>query len=159
MASQSKADELSRVISDLKKQRDEYLAQIERIDATFEQYGIDPDSLSGGTTARRKKSAGKKASTKKASKKKATRKKAAKKKAGRKKGTRKKRATFERTGEESVLAFVKYHGKPTAKEVNEHWQAEGRGGKADNALSKLVKENKLKRVSAPGERGSRYQVK
>lgn len=71
-------------------------------------------------------------------------------------GQRRRRKKFRMTGEESVLAFVKKHGRPTAKEVNEHWKKEGRGGKADNTLSKLVKEGKLKRIPAEDARGSRY---
>ena len=140
MASQSKADELSKIINELKKERDEHVAAIERIDATFQQYGIDPENVTGGgRTTRRKKST------------------TARKKRGAKKKRSRTRGRFSRTGEESVLAFVKWHGSPTAREVNEHWQAEGRGGKADNTLSKLVTQGKLKRFKHQG-RGSRYQA-
>jgi hypothetical protein len=58
-----------------------------------------------------------------------------------------------------VTSFIKSHGHPTAAEVNAHWRKEGRGGKADNALSKLVKLGTLKRQAAKsGERGGRYVV-
>lgn len=81
--------------------------------------------------------------------------------AGKKTGgrRRRRRGSFEKSGEESVLAFVQANGEPNAAEVNKHWQGEGRGGKADNALSKLVKAGLLKRVEVSGERGGRYTAK
>ena len=39
-----------------------------------------------------------------------------------------------------------------------HWASEGRGGTADNALSKLVRDRKIKRIPLVGERGSHYAV-
>jgi hypothetical protein len=73
-------------------------------------------------------------------------------------GGRRKRGSFSISGEESVFQFVKSTGKPNAAEVNKHWQKEGRGGKADNTLTKLVKDGRLKRVQVKGERGGRYQA-
>ena len=35
---------------------------------------------------------------------------------------------------------------------------EGRGGKADNSLTRLVKDGRIKRVQVKGERGGRYRV-
>ena len=46
----------------------------------------------------------------------------------------------------------------SAADVNKHWQGEGRGGKADNTLTKLVKDGKLKRHEVKGERGGRYSI-
>ena len=71
---------------------------------------------------------------------------------------RRKRGSFSVSGEQSILAFVKKHGSPSTAEVNKHWHGEGRGGKADNALTKLVKQGALKRVKSKDARGSRYQV-
>jgi len=71
---------------------------------------------------------------------------------------RKRRGSFTMSGDESILAFVKSAGSPTTKEVNQHWKGEGRGGSADNALTKLVKTKKLKRINIKGERGSKYSV-
>ncbi len=68
------------------------------------------------------------------------------------------RGKFETTGDESVLAFIKKHGRPSAKEVNEHWSKEGRGGSANNALTKLVQAGTVKRVEADDARGGRYVV-
>jgi hypothetical protein len=69
---------------------------------------------------------------------------------------RRKRARFSMSGEESILAFIKANKKPTTQDLKKHWSSEGRGGTADNALSKLVKERKLKREPLDGQRGSRY---
>ena len=71
---------------------------------------------------------------------------------------RKRRGSFTMSGDESILAFIKSAGTPTTKEVNQHWKGEGRGGSADNALTKLVKTKKLKRINIKGERGSKYSV-
>lgn len=73
-------------------------------------------------------------------------------------GRRRKRGNFSMSGDESILAFIKKAGSPSTKEVNQHWKSEGRGGSADNALTKLVKLKKLKRSSVKGQRGSQYSV-
>ncbi len=60
-----------------------------------------------------------------------------------------------------MIGFIKSHGKPTAAEVNASIGRKRRpsGGKADNALSKLVKLGTLKRQAAKaGDRGGRYVV-
>jgi hypothetical protein len=73
-------------------------------------------------------------------------------------GRRRKRGSFAMSGDESIFAFIKKAGSPTTKEVNQHWKGEGRGGTADNALTKLVKLKKLKRINVKGQRGSQYSV-
>lgn len=65
---------------------------------------------------------------------------------------------FTTTGVESVLAFISKRGNPTSAEVNQHWQTEGRSGKADITLSQLTKAKKLKRTANPAGRGSRYTI-
>ena len=79
---------------------------------------------------------------------------------GPKPGARSKRTRnrFSTTGDESVLAFVRKHGKPTTAEVQAHWTSEGRGASADNSLSKLYKEKKVKRETNKQGRGSRYTI-
>jgi len=157
------ASELAEIIEKLKKEKAEHEKKIAEIDSIFEKYGIDAESATRkkpgpkpGAT-RKKRGPKKKTTTKKATtKKKTTKKKTTKKKAGAKRG--RKRQTFSKSGEESVLDFVREAGSPNSAEVNAHWEAEGRKGRADNALSKLVSDGKLKRVNAPGERGSRYKV-
>jgi len=77
---------------------------------------------------------------------------------GKKSGGKRRRRSFPMSGDESIMAFIKSAGNPTTKDVNKHWKAEGRGGTADNALTKLVKLKKIKRMSLKGERGSKYSV-
>lgn len=134
------AKELTALVAKLRTQRKEHEDAIAEIDRVFEGLGIE----SGGGVRRGRK--------KKATSAKATR---GRKTDGRR---RRKRGRFKQTADESILAFVKKAGKPTTAEVNKHWQAEGRGGKADNALTKLVQTRKLKRVKDKSVRGSRYTL-
>jgi hypothetical protein len=62
------------------------------------------------------------------------------------------------TGEESVLAFIREHGKPTTAEINDHWKSEGRPGVANPTVARLLKRGLLKRENDPAVRGSRYSV-
>jgi len=72
--------------------------------------------------------------------------------------TGRKRKTYDTTAEQSVLAFVKQAGQPTTRQIKQHWASEGRRGSADNELSRLVKNKKLKRTPILGQRGSRYSL-
>ncbi|MCE9592206.1 MAG: hypothetical protein K8S99_17005 [Planctomycetes bacterium] len=130
------ADHLNHLISKLRAEYTELTGRLGELEETFSKLGIT--SAGGKTAARRGRPP-----------------KAAKASAG-KPGRRRKRGTFSKSGEESVVDFVKKHGKPNAAEVNKHWSGEGRGGKADNALGRMVKAGKLKRVKVKGERGARY---
>lgn len=65
---------------------------------------------------------------------------------------------FAVTGDESVLGFIRKRGNPTTSEVQAHWTGEGRGASADNSLSKLFKEKKIKREPNKQGRGSRYTI-
>ena len=71
---------------------------------------------------------------------------------------RRRRSKFAMSAEDSVLAFVTANKSPTTQEVNQHFAAEGRGGSADNTLSKLVKEGRLLREPLKDQRGSRYNL-
>jgi len=72
---------------------------------------------------------------------------------------RRSRGSYATTGEESVLAFIKINKKPTTSEIKAHWASESRLGTADNVLSKLFREKKVKRTPlGKGIRGSRYSV-
>jgi cell division septum initiation protein DivIVA len=71
---------------------------------------------------------------------------------------RRRRGKFAVSGDESIIAFIKERKNPTTKDLTKHWASEGRGGTAANALSRLVKEKKLKRTPLEGERGSRYSL-
>ena len=127
---------MSKLVAERKKNLDKIArlqAKVDQVDAIFSGLGI---SLQGNDGAPRR---GRKPGRR-----------------GPKPGRRRGRGSFPISGEESVLAFIKKHGNPSTSEVNEHWHGEGRGGKADNTLSKLVKVKQLKRVSADDARGSRY---
>jgi hypothetical protein len=65
---------------------------------------------------------------------------------------------FAMSGEASILAFVKSKGNPVGRDIEAKWKSEGRKGRAINAVSKLVREKKLKRTPLKGERGSRYSI-
>jgi hypothetical protein len=66
---------------------------------------------------------------------------------------------FATTGQELILAFVKSNKSPTSKQINQEWKKEGRGGNANNILSKMTRERKLKRTPlGKGIKGSRYSV-
>ena len=71
---------------------------------------------------------------------------------------RRTRGRFSVTAKQCILDFVKKEGQPSTAEINAFWQKEGRGGKADNALSKLASAGQLKRLKAKGVRGSRYAI-
>jgi len=68
------------------------------------------------------------------------------------------RGAYATTADESLLTFVREHRNPTTHEIKAHWKSEGRGGTADNALSKLVREKKLKRTPLEDRRGSRFSL-
>ena len=134
--------ELSKTINKLRADRAELVAKISEIDELFASLGIAHQAGAiVPVPARRGRKPGSTNAPKPAA------------------PGRRKRGSFEKSGEESVLEFVKSFGKPNALEVNEHWQKEGRGGKADNTLSKLVKLGQLKRLEPKdGERGGRYAI-
>jgi hypothetical protein len=69
------------------------------------------------------------------------------------------RGSYAVTGDELILAFIKQHKNPTTSEIKAHWASEGRLGTADNVLSKLFREKRVKRKPlGKGIRGSRYSV-
>lgn len=136
-------NELSALIKKLEKERDDHVRAIEEIEATFESLGINTSSAK--PKAKRGRPAG-------STKKKATKKASAKKKRGGK------RKSFAKTGDQSVIDFVKSHPKATTKDINVHWSKEGRGGRADNALTKLVQNGVLKRAPIKNGRGAMYTV-
>ena len=65
------------------------------------------------------------------------------------------RGFFATTADELILSVVGNRGA-TTQEIKERWKGEGRGGTADNALSKMVKEGRLKRSALKEGRGSQY---
>jgi hypothetical protein len=73
-------------------------------------------------------------------------------------GTRRKRAKYSQTAEEFILSFLSKHRSATTSEIRQHWQKQGRGGKAENSLTGLVKSGKLIRSPRPGQAGSSYSL-
>ncbi len=143
--------ELAKVVDRLRGERQDYLDRIAQIELVFAQYGITPGSTDGrrrggrpkGSVGRPKGSVGRPKGS-----------------VGRPKGSgkrgRRKRGSFAVTGEQMVISFVKSHGKPKTSDINAEWKKQGRGGTADNTLTKLVSDKQLKRMKLKGERGSRY---
>jgi hypothetical protein len=78
---------------------------------------------------------------------------------GGKKRRRRRRSKYAMSAEDSILGFVKENRNPTTQEIKAHYASENRGGSADNVLSKLFREKRIKRAPiGPGIRGSRYSV-
>jgi hypothetical protein len=71
---------------------------------------------------------------------------------------RRRRRRFGVNAEQFVLDFVKGNKNSSTRDINAAWKEQGRGGTADNTLTRLVKEKKLKRKPIEGERGSRYEL-
>lgn len=131
----------ARMIDDLKAERAKAMGRVQEIDAIFGQLGIGTPAaapVAAPAPARRGRPVGSKSAAPR--------------------GGRRKRGTFATTGEQSVLGYIKSHDRASAAEVNQHWRGEGRGGKADNTLTKLVKDGQLKRIEVKGERGGRYSI-
>ena len=139
MATATATRELERLVQQLNADRQQHVDAIAQIDATFQQFGITP-------TPRKRR--GRPPGSGKGAAKKTT-----------KKTGRRKRGRFSQSGDGSVVNFVKSKGSATTKQINEHWTKEGRSGRADNAITKLIKDKKLKRQNIKGARGSRYTAK
>lgn len=71
-------------------------------------------------------------------------------------GAKKKRGTFAETGEQMILGRLSTFKTQTTGQLNTAWVGDGRKGKADNAICRLVKAKKIKRVKDGSIRGSRY---
>jgi len=72
---------------------------------------------------------------------------------------RRSRGSYAITGDELILAFIKRHKNPTTREIKALWASEDRLGTADNVLSKLFREKRVKRKPlGNGVRGSHYSL-
>jgi len=129
----SEAATFDRTIAQLIARREAHANGLAAIDALFAKYGI---TLNGARTPHPTDSTES----------------PARKAQGRKRGH------FDQTAEEFVLALLKENKGMTTAEVNAAWKKSGRGGAADNALGKLVKEKTLKRTPVKDGRGSTYGV-
>lgn len=65
------------------------------------------------------------------------------------------RGSYKTTADELILSVVGQRGA-TTQQIKEAWKREGRGGTADNALSIMVRNGKLKRMKLKGQRGSTF---
>jgi len=67
------------------------------------------------------------------------------------------RSKFKLTAEEMIAQLLK--GKTmTTGQINKRWTRAGRGGNADNTLSKMTRENQIRRTNMPGVMGSQYRL-
>jgi hypothetical protein len=126
---------MGKLLADRKKKlakATKLMAQVSEIDTMFAEFGISLEGAPVAAPAARKTGRG-----------------------GRRGGGRK-RGVFAVTGEQTVLDYLKKHGKSSTGSINKYWVSEGRGGKADNTLGKLVKAGTLKRVKSEDVRGSLY---
>jgi hypothetical protein len=131
-------DAISQAIQRLLEERQEHLDAIAGIEATIEQVG----SVLGRAGSKR---GGRRAATEVAA-------------VGKRGRRRRRRRRYETTGEDAILAFVRQQKNPTTRQIKQLWAGEGRGGSADNVLSKLVRDRRLKREPLKDQRGSRYLV-
>ena len=148
MAKKSVGSELAKLINKLREERAGLVADLQQIDTLCDQLGISKDTIAQAPAA------AKTGKTRKGRPPKADKAKAAKA------GGRRTRGRFAKTGEESVYDVIAANGPLTSAQVNVFWSKEGRGGRADNAISTLLKVGKIKRENAPdgGKRGSLYSV-
>lgn len=129
------ARQLEANITSLQERRRALVADLAKIDALCEKYGIQlqdrkrPGRPKAGTAA-------KPAST----------------------GHRRPRGRFAKSAHASIVDFLKGRGAKgaTTSEINAHWRSEGRAGNAYVALGHLTKQKEIKRQNLKGQRGSRY---
>lgn len=161
------ASELTDLIHKLRTIRRQHESALAEIESTFRQLGLAHLFESPGGRKRGPASAGKgargKAKPKTGGKTRGKVKAAGKAKRGPKpkvvsKGKRGKRAKYDQTAEEFILSFLAKNRSATTSEIRQHWQKQGRGGKAENSLTGLVKSGKVLRTSKPGQVGSSYSL-
>lgn len=68
------------------------------------------------------------------------------------------RRSYDQTAEQFILSLVKSRKATTTAAINAAWRSIGRPGKADNAITRLVKSGALQRAKLQGERGSSFKV-
>ena len=156
--SRPRAAELKNLINQLCVERQHHIDSIAEIDATFREFGIGGAAAAPrkGKGGRRKAAEVAPAATKRG-------------RGGRRKGSKAASVTkttrraprsgkFAVTGDEFILQFLKEKGGATTEEIRNHWKGSGRGGKAENNLTGLVKRNQVKRTKLAGKAGSTYSI-
>jgi hypothetical protein len=136
MTTSNAAIELRRLVQQLHDERAEHVKTIEAIDQTFQDLGLDAQQVKPAVNAQS-------ASTKNTLI----------------SGKKHNRKTFTVTADEFVLSFIQANPGCATAQINEHWIKEGRNGKADQTLFKLVKTNQISRKNIKGRRGSMYTTK
>jgi transcriptional regulator with XRE-family HTH domain len=68
------------------------------------------------------------------------------------------RGKFSQTGAQMILAALRGGKKLTGGQINELWKKNGRSGRADVLLGRLVKEKQLTRLKLKDQRGSEYRL-
>ncbi len=159
---QAKAD-LASIIATLKAERQEHLDAIAEIDETFGQVGISAEETPRrGRPPKSKNGRRKKVGRPKMAKKVAKngRRKKGSKKAAAKKPTKKKasRRKFSKTANDFVLDLLKGGKTMTTAQINSKWKQAKRSGAADNTLSAMAKDGKVKRENIEGKRGSTFSA-
>ncbi len=151
--------ELKNLINQLCVERQHHIDSIAEIDETFREFGIG-----GGASAPRKGKGGRRkaaeAAPPVAKKGRGGRRKGSKAASAPKAATRRapRSGKFSVTGDEFILQFLKEKGGATTEEIRNHWKGSGRGGKAENNLTGLVKRNQVKRTKLAGKAGSTYSI-
>lgn len=133
MAKSPTRSDLAKLMGELLAERKEHVDAIASIDGTLGQLGVSPRAAARGA-GRREAAAPKKAT-----------------KRGRKRG---KRGSYKKTADEFILSLLTRGRKLTTAQIGAKWRQAKRGGKPDNALTKLVKEKKVNRQNIKGSRGS-----
>ena len=68
------------------------------------------------------------------------------------------RGRFDQTAVEFITLLVQGNKATHRAEIGTAWTKAGRGGRADNTLTRMVKAGSLKRTKVKGEKGSKYSV-
>lgn len=134
-----------RTLANLMKERQTHADAVAHIDSIFAKYGISP----AGAAPR--KGRGRPPGSKSAPK--ASDGEGA---ANGRMGKGRRRRRFGQTAEDYVLSLLEGDKTVTTSEINGQWRESGRKGSADNTLTKLVKEKRLKRSPVKEGRGSMY---
>tara|TARA_B100000609_G_C17118056_1_gene383385 strand:+ start:67 stop:495 length:429 start_codon:yes stop_codon:yes gene_type:complete len=142
MTTSNVAIELRRLVQQLHDERAEHVKAIEAIDRTFQDLSLNAQRVEPTAERPRGRPIDRKNGLKTG-----------------KNNKKRARKTFAVTADAFVLSFVQANPGCTTAQVNAHWTTEGRNGKADQTLFKLVKTGQIARKNIKGRRGSMYTVK
>lgn len=142
MAKSSLVNELSKRIEQLRAERQQHLDAVAEIDRTFTELGIEAQ---GGAPVRRGPGRPRKVT------------KAAQRTTKKTRGRRRRgRGSYSETAEQFILGLLPAGKKLSTAEINKAWKETGRGGSANNTLSKMTKAGSVKKQNIKGGRGSYY---